>query len=64
MQGYALLCVGYPLSDLEVETQDEDEVKQSTLFITLKLIVYNYYNVIQSWECFIYFQANCLIITL
>jgi ferredoxin len=25
-QGYALLCVGYPASDLEVETQDEDEV--------------------------------------
>ena len=25
-QGYGLLCVGYPLSDLEVETQDEDEV--------------------------------------
>mmetsp|Transcript_11452 Transcript_11452/g.19974 ORF Transcript_11452/g.19974 Transcript_11452/m.19974 type:complete len:216 (-) Transcript_11452:300-947(-) len=25
-QGYALLCVGYPLSDLVVETQDEDEV--------------------------------------
>eukprot|EP00270_Netrium_digitus_P012941 TRINITY_DN425_c0_g1_i2.p2 TRINITY_DN425_c0_g1~~TRINITY_DN425_c0_g1_i2.p2 ORF type:complete len:250 (+),score=40.85 TRINITY_DN425_c0_g1_i2:76-750(+) len=25
-KGYALLCVGYPLSDLEVETQDEDEV--------------------------------------
>lgn len=25
-QGYALLCVGYPLSDIEVETQDEDEV--------------------------------------
>eukprot|EP00897_Mesotaenium_endlicherianum_P006784 jgi/Mesen1/6133/ME000313S05256 len=25
-QGYALLCVGFPLSDLEVETQDEDEV--------------------------------------
>ncbi|XBI73956.1 hypothetical protein VPH35_067597 [Triticum aestivum] len=25
-QGYALLCVGYPSSDLEVETQDEDEV--------------------------------------
>uniref|UniRef100_A0A453H328 2Fe-2S ferredoxin-type domain-containing protein n=1 Tax=Aegilops tauschii subsp. strangulata TaxID=200361 RepID=A0A453H328_AEGTS len=24
-QGYALLCVGYPSSDLEVETQDEDE---------------------------------------
>ncbi|GFP99141.1 ferredoxin-1 [Phtheirospermum japonicum] len=23
--GYALLCVGFPLSDLEVETQDEDE---------------------------------------
>lgn len=27
-QGYGLLCVGYPLSDLEVETQDEDEVCQ------------------------------------
>lgn len=26
MQGYALLCVGFPTSDLEVETQDEDEV--------------------------------------
>ncbi|XP_010461079.1 PREDICTED: uncharacterized protein LOC104741854 [Camelina sativa] len=25
-QGYALLCVGFPTSDLEVETQDEDEV--------------------------------------
>ncbi|XP_078444517.1 2Fe-2S ferredoxin-like superfamily protein [Wolffia australiana] len=25
-QGYALLCVGFPCSDLEVETQDEDEV--------------------------------------
>ncbi|WP_416674448.1 2Fe-2S iron-sulfur cluster-binding protein [Egbenema bharatensis] len=25
-QGYALLCVCYPRSDLEVETQDEDEV--------------------------------------
>nr|VDD54705.1 unnamed protein product [Brassica oleracea] len=24
--GYALLCVGFPTSDLEVETQDEDEV--------------------------------------
>ncbi len=24
--GYALLCVSYPLSDLVVETQDEDEV--------------------------------------
>ena len=27
-RGYALLCVSYPLSDLEVETQDEDEVYQ------------------------------------
>jgi hypothetical protein len=27
MQGYALLCVGFPSSDLEVETQDEDEVR-------------------------------------
>ncbi len=25
-QGYALLCVSYPKSDLVVETQDEDEV--------------------------------------
>ncbi|NJK29624.1 MAG: 2Fe-2S iron-sulfur cluster binding domain-containing protein [Acaryochloris sp. RU_4_1] len=25
-QGYALLCVSYPHSDLVVETQDEDEV--------------------------------------
>ena len=25
-QGYALLCVSYPRSKLEVETQDEDEV--------------------------------------
>ncbi|ERN42870.1 ferredoxin (2Fe-2S) [Rubidibacter lacunae KORDI 51-2] len=25
-QGYALLCVGYARSDIEVETQDEDEV--------------------------------------
>ncbi len=25
-QGYALLCVSYPRSDLSVETQDEDEV--------------------------------------
>jgi len=25
-QGYALLCVSYPRSDLWVETQDEDEV--------------------------------------
>lgn len=25
-QGYALLCVSYPRTDLEVETQEEDEV--------------------------------------
>lgn len=25
-KGYALLCVGYPSTDIEVETQDEDEV--------------------------------------
>ncbi|KAL3499869.1 hypothetical protein ACH5RR_038962 [Cinchona calisaya] len=25
-KGYALLCVGFPSSDLDVETQDEDEV--------------------------------------
>ncbi|NET37897.1 MAG: 2Fe-2S iron-sulfur cluster binding domain-containing protein, partial [Cyanothece sp. SIO1E1] len=25
-KGYGLLCVAYPNSDLEVETQDEDEV--------------------------------------
>lgn len=27
-RGYALLCVSYACSDLEVETQDEDEVYQ------------------------------------
>ena len=27
-RGYALLCVSYPRSDLEVETQQEDEVYQ------------------------------------
>ncbi len=27
-KGYALLCVSYPCSNLEVETQDEDEVYQ------------------------------------
>ena len=27
LQGYALLCVGFPCSDVEVETQDEDEVR-------------------------------------
>lgn len=26
-QGYGLLCVGYSLSDLELETQDEDAVR-------------------------------------
>ncbi|KAA3463217.1 Ferredoxin-1 [Gossypium australe] len=26
VRGYALLCVGFPSSDVEVETQDEDEV--------------------------------------
>jgi len=25
-EGYALLCVSYPRSNMEVETQDEDEV--------------------------------------
>ena len=25
-RGYALMCVGYPLSDLELETVEEDEV--------------------------------------
>lgn len=33
MQGYALLCVGFPSSDLEVETQDEDEVRQIVITI-------------------------------
>ncbi len=27
-EGYALICSGYALSDLELETQDEDEVYQ------------------------------------
>jgi len=30
-QGYALLCVSYARSDLEVETQDEDEVYEPNL---------------------------------
>lgn len=30
-QGYALLCVGFPSTDLEVETQDEDEVMFNTI---------------------------------
>lgn len=33
-QGYALLCVGFPSSDLEVETQDEDEVTSKIAIIT------------------------------
>lgn len=33
MQGYALLCVGFPSSDVEVETQDEDEVMCTTLTV-------------------------------
>lgn len=31
IQGYALLCVGFPTSDIEVETQDEDEVNANLL---------------------------------
>ena len=27
VQGYALMCVGFPLTDVELETQDEDEVR-------------------------------------
>ncbi|KAI5417797.1 Ferredoxin C 2 [Lathyrus oleraceus] len=33
-QGYALLCVSFPCSDLEVETQDEDEVTSNIAIIT------------------------------
>lgn len=32
-QGYALLCVGFPTSDVEVETQDEDEVMSKTTIV-------------------------------
>jgi len=32
-QGYALLCVGFPTSDVEVETQDEDEVMRKATII-------------------------------
>lgn len=32
-QGYALLCVSFPCSDLEVETQDEDEVTSNIAII-------------------------------
>ena len=35
VQGYALLCVGFPSSDLEVETQDEDEVMYKVTIIHL-----------------------------
>ena len=38
MQGYALLCVGFPSSDIEVETQDEDEVMCGITSIQLKKI--------------------------
>ncbi|KAK7267649.1 hypothetical protein RIF29_20327 [Crotalaria pallida] len=31
VQGYALLCVGYPTSDVEVKTQDEDEPDRFSL---------------------------------
>lgn len=33
LQGYALLCVGFPTSDIEVETQDEDEVMSKIAII-------------------------------
>jgi hypothetical protein len=36
-QGYALLCVGFPTSDVEVETQDEDEVTSNIAIITCTL---------------------------
>jgi hypothetical protein len=42
LQGYALLCVGFPSSDLEVETQDEDEVTCKLDFSLLKNIIYVY----------------------
>ncbi|KAL2962556.1 hypothetical protein AAZX31_17G150000 [Glycine max] len=32
-KGYALLCVGFPTSDVEVETQDEDEVMRKATII-------------------------------
>ena len=37
VQGYALLCVGFPTSDVEVETQDEDEVMRKTTISTCTL---------------------------
>lgn len=42
LQGYALLCVGFPSSDLEVETQDEDEVNCKLNFSLLENIIYVY----------------------
>lgn len=36
-QGYALLCVGFPSGDVEVETQDEDEASTQSKHL-LKLI--------------------------
>jgi hypothetical protein len=42
LQGYALLCVDFPSSDLEVETQNEDEVTCKHNFSFLKKIIYVY----------------------
>lgn len=48
MQGYALLCVGFPSSDLEVETQDEDEVIQEK-FIHHLSVYYKSWGELMIW---------------
>lgn len=42
MQGYALLCVGFPSSDVEVETQDEDEVIYMVLAVVKLNTIVNF----------------------
>lgn len=42
IQGYALLCVGFPTSDLEVETQDEDEVMCRLTIIYIQKMVLSF----------------------
>jgi hypothetical protein len=33
------MCVAYPLSDVEIETQDEDEVGRATFFVQCRFLL-------------------------
>jgi hypothetical protein len=33
------MCVAYPLSDVEIETQDEDEVRRAVSFDQCKILL-------------------------